>query len=87
MIWLITRLHLPEFPYHTMSVDDILLVGFGAVGVICKSVLRMSYWGWGVSDLAADALILSKNPNIRVTAIARGNFEKVSSKSKSEQEQ
>ncbi|KDN33919.1 hypothetical protein RSAG8_12986, partial [Rhizoctonia solani AG-8 WAC10335] len=41
--------------------DDILLVGFGAVGVIY-------------------ALILSKSPNIRVTAIARGNFDKVSTK-------
>ncbi|CAE6529931.1 unnamed protein product [Rhizoctonia solani] len=41
--------------------DDVLLVGFGAVGVIY-------------------ALILSKTPNIHVTAIARGNFEKVSTK-------
>ncbi|CAE6485742.1 unnamed protein product [Rhizoctonia solani] len=41
--------------------DDILLVGFGAVGVIY-------------------ALILSKTPNIRLTAIARGNFDKVSSR-------
>ncbi|CAE6464598.1 unnamed protein product [Rhizoctonia solani] len=44
-----------------MAHDDILLVGFGAVGVIY-------------------ALILSKTPNIRVTAIARGNFDKVSAK-------
>lgn len=44
-----------------MDVDDVLLVGFGAVGVIY-------------------ALILSKTPSIRVTAIARGNFEKVSTK-------
>ncbi|CAE6384102.1 hypothetical protein RSOLAG22IIIB_06485 [Rhizoctonia solani] len=41
--------------------DDILLVGFGAVGVIY-------------------ALILSKSPTVRVTAIARGNFDKVSTK-------
>ncbi|KAJ1300943.1 hypothetical protein OPQ81_003369 [Rhizoctonia solani] len=41
--------------------DNILLVGFGAVGVIY-------------------ALILSKTPNIRVTAIARGNFDKISTK-------
>ncbi|KEP48913.1 ketopantoate reductase PanE/ApbA carboxy-terminal protein [Rhizoctonia solani 123E] len=41
--------------------DDILVVGFGAVGVIY-------------------ALILSKSPNIRVTAIARGNFDKASTK-------
>ncbi|KAF8752262.1 6-phosphogluconate dehydrogenase C-terminal domain-like protein [Rhizoctonia solani] len=44
-----------------MDRDDILLVGFGAVGVIY-------------------ALILSKTPNVRVTAIARGNFDKVSTK-------
>ncbi|CEL61398.1 hypothetical protein RSOLAG1IB_12449 [Rhizoctonia solani AG-1 IB] len=41
--------------------DDILLVGFGAVGVIY-------------------ALILSKTPSTRVTVIARGNFDKVSTK-------
>ncbi|KAG9128436.1 hypothetical protein FRC07_012544 [Ceratobasidium sp. 392] len=41
--------------------EDVLLVGFGAVGVIY-------------------ALILSKTPSIRVTAIARGNYEKVSTK-------
>ncbi|KAG8711626.1 hypothetical protein FRC11_002297 [Ceratobasidium sp. 423] len=41
--------------------DDILVVGFGAVGVIY-------------------ALILSKTHTTRVTAIARGNFEKVSAK-------
>ncbi|QRV84535.1 ApbA domain-containing protein [Ceratobasidium sp. AG-Ba] len=43
------------------AIEDVLLVGFGAVGVIY-------------------ALILSKNPSIRVTAIARGNYEKVSTK-------
>ncbi|CAE7228752.1 unnamed protein product [Rhizoctonia solani] len=41
--------------------DDVLLVGFGAVGVIY-------------------ALILSKSSNIRVTGIARGNFDKGTTK-------
>ncbi|KAG9094929.1 hypothetical protein FS749_011507 [Ceratobasidium sp. UAMH 11750] len=42
----------------TPAFEDVLLVGFGAVGVIY-------------------ALILGKTPSIRVTAIARGNYERV----------
>ncbi|KAG8692683.1 hypothetical protein FRC08_009604 [Ceratobasidium sp. 394] len=45
----------------TLAFEDVLLVGFGAVGVIY-------------------ALILGETPSIRVTAIARGNYEKVLTK-------
>lgn len=65
--------NLPDIPVYNGKPAEVLIVGFGAVGIICKFRIKPCNLEYLTSQ-NTDGYLLEKYKRARVTAIARSTF-------------
>ena len=79
------RRYLSSTLMSTVPKKEVLLVGYGAVGAVCESLPIMSFLRpcsaslSSISTLCVDAYVLEKSGRAHVTAVARSNYDVITS--------